>query len=95
MLSHFLGIADTNHTLKLAVFDSMFKVMGVVIFVLFTGMLVSFLQRKLKSKELAHAGDIETAQYLNDSALEFPYTAVIATDKVVKRLYPNTHGHLQ
>ena len=44
MISSYIGIANDNYTLKLAVFDTLFKVMGVVLFVPFMNKLVEFLQ---------------------------------------------------
>ncbi len=87
-ISHFLGIANDNYTLKLAVFDTLFKVMGVVVFTPFTSKLVKFLQTVLKSKKKAgKADEIEGVKYLNDSILELPETALIAITKEVKHLY--------
>ena len=78
-ISDALGIADTNHTLRLAVFDSLFKIMGVVLFIPFVDTLVRFLERILKKKAATPQGDILKAEHLNDSALEFPATALKAT----------------
>ena len=47
-ISSLLGIAADNHTLKLAVFDTLFKVMGVLIFIPFIDRLVNFLESTLK-----------------------------------------------
>jgi len=80
-----LGIAPDNHTLRLAVFDSMFKVMGVVLFIPFVPALVSFLKKTLKSSETPEE-EILTPKYLNDSALEFPATALKATLDESRRL---------
>jgi phosphate:Na+ symporter len=79
-----LGIAPDNHTLRLAVFDSTFKVMGVVLFIPFVSTLVSFLKKTLKSKETPE--EILHPKYLNDSALEFPVTAFKATLDESRRL---------
>ena len=78
-ISDSLGIAGTNHTLRLAVFDSLFKIMGVVLFIPFVNTLVRFLERVLKKREAAPQGAVLKAEYLNDSALEFPATALKAT----------------
>ena len=77
-ISDALGIAPDNHTLRLAVFDSMFKVMGVILFIPFVHPLVHFLERTLRSKEETPQS-ILTPKYLNDAALEFPVTAFKAT----------------
>ncbi len=88
-ISDFVGIAPDNHTLKLAVFDSLFKIMGVLMFVPFVDKLVSFLERSLKAKESSNEESFDTAQYLNKSVLEFPDTAMRAIVNETKHLYIN------
>ncbi|MCD6432600.1 MAG: Na/Pi cotransporter family protein, partial [Sulfurimonas sp.] len=89
-ISGFLGIASDNHTLKLAVFDTLFKVMGVIMFIPFVNKLVSFLETVLKSSDnKVEADDIDGARYLNDSALELPATAMASILRETKHLYDN------
>jgi len=96
-ISDFIGIAPDNHTLKLAVFDSLFKIMGVVIFIPFVDKLVNFLQIRLKPSIVSEAKSFDTVKYLNDSVLETSMTAMAAIKKETKHLYDNafeiiTHG---
>ena len=88
-ISDFIGIASDNYTLKLAVFDTLFKVMGVVMFIPFINKLVSLLEVIFKSKKSPSKLDdeIEGVKYLNDSVLELPETAIIAITKETKHLY--------
>ncbi len=88
-ISDFLGIAQDNHTLKLAVFDSLFKIMGVVIFIPFVGKLVSFLETTLKDHGDKTEKSFDSAKYLNDSVLELPATAMAAITRETKHLYDN------
>ncbi len=95
-ISDHLGIASDNHTLRLAVFDSLFKIMGVVVFIPFVDTLVSFLQKSIKpgKKEVE---EFEGVKYLNDSVLELPTTAMAAIIRETRHLYTNafeiiTHG---
>jgi len=88
-ISDFIGIANDNHTLKLAVFDSLFKVIGVVMFIPFIDKLVDFLQKRLKGKDEGEVESYESAQYLNDSVLELSGTAMAAIVREVKHLYIN------
>ncbi len=85
-----LGIAADNYTLRLAVFDSFFKVMGVVIMLPFTGKLVAFLQKVIKAP-IHHRTDVSIAKirHLNDSVLELPQTAMAALIQETKHLYDN------
>ena len=89
IIADYLGIAPDNHTLRLAVFDSLFKIMGVIIFIPFVDMLVRFLERTLKKKETTEVVLVDKAQFLNDSALEFPATTLKATLDESKRLLDN------
>ena len=96
-ISDFLGIANDNHTLKLAVFDSLFKIMGVLIFIPFVDKLVHFLQRTIKPGKKKDGEEFEGVKYLNDSVLELPTTAISALTNETKHLYENafeiiTHG---
>ncbi len=84
-ISDALGIAPDNHTLRLAVFDSMFKIMGVILFIPFVNLLVRFLESILRSKKETPQ-EILAPKYLNDAALEFPATAFKATLDESRRL---------
>ena len=89
VISDFIGIANDNHTLKLAVFDSLFKVMGVIMFIPFVDKLVKFLENRLKGKEDDEIESFEKAQYLNESVLELPSTAMASIVRETKHLYIN------
>jgi len=88
-ISDYIGIASDNYTLKLAVFDSLFKVMGVVMFIPLVGKLVTLLEKIFKSKKFPTKLDeeVEGVKYLNESVLELPETAIIAITKETKHLY--------
>jgi phosphate:Na+ symporter len=96
-ISNFIGIESDNYTLKLAVFDSLFKVMGVLMFIPFVDKLVKFLENVLKDKSKEDLTNFETTHYLNESVLELPETALAAIIRETKHLYTNafeiiTHG---
>ncbi len=86
-LSDLLGIAPDNHTLRLAVFDSLFKIMGVVLFIPFVDALVKLLNKIFKAKK---EEDVEKPVYLTESALEFPVTALKAALDESRRLLENS-----
>ena len=97
VISDYIGISSDNHTLRLAVFDSLFKVMGVLMFIPFVNTLVKFLEGALKGKDVQEVESYDTAQYLNESVLEIPATAIAAIERETKHLYINafeiiTHG---
>ncbi|MCW8822153.1 MAG: Na/Pi symporter, partial [Sulfurovum sp.] len=96
-ISGFIGIASDNHTLKLAVFDSLFKIMGVIIFIPFVNKLVNFLNRVFKTDSSKADAEYDSARYLNNSVLELPSTSMAAIIRETKHLYDNafeiiTHG---
>ena len=95
IISDFIGISNDNHTLKLAVFDTLFKVIGVVMFIPFVGKLVNFLESTLKfkkstSKESKTEIDTDNVKYLNESVLEIPATSMAAIVRETKHLYENS-----
>ncbi len=83
MVSSSIGIADDDHTLKLAVFHTIFNVTGVIIMVPFTGRLVSFLERLMPTQ----APQVEKARYLSSASAEVPAAAIEAVRKETVRLY--------
>ncbi len=87
--SAFVGIADDDYTMKLAVFNTIFKVLGVVIFLPFINQLITLLEKVFKSEKFSTKLDeeVEGVKYLNDSILELPETAIIAITKETKHLY--------
>ena len=93
VISDSIGIASDNHTLRLAVFDSFFKIMGVIMFIPFVDKLVSFLQKSIKSSEQesnqTSSKSSDNAKYLNDATLELPATAMAAITRETKHLYEN------
>ena len=88
-ISDLIGIAADNHTLKLAVFDSLFKIMGVVLFIPFVDKLVNFLQIRLKPSDTSESKSFDTVKYLNESVLGTSMTTMAAIRKETKHLYDN------
>ena len=96
-VSNIVGIPNDDYTLKLAVFHTIFNVIGVAVMVPFIGKLVVFLERTLKDKHPEETTSFDTAQYLNESVLELHATAMAAIVRETKHLYTNafeiiTHG---
>ncbi len=88
-VSHIVGIADDDYTLKLAVFHTIFNVIGVVVMVPFIGKLVVFLESTLKADSSKADIGVDSARYLNDSVLEIPSIAMAALVRETKHLYDN------
>lgn len=82
--SAYVGIANDNYTLKLAVFHTLFNVAGVLIMWPFINRLVIFLEKHLPSpKETS----LEGALYLNEASLDFPETALEAIRNETLHVY--------
>ncbi|MDF1553981.1 MAG: Na/Pi symporter [Deferrisomatales bacterium] len=83
-----LGIAADDYTLKLALFHTLFNLMGLVVMVPLTGRLVAWLERLIPRPVLLAA----QPRYLNAAAVDFPATAVEAVRNEVIHLYENALG---
>lgn len=85
VVSAWLGIAADDHTLKLAVFHSLFNGLGILLMLPFIKPMVRFLEKVLHPK-------IRTAaqpRFLHDSAIELPDTAIEAVRQETLHLYDN------
>ncbi|MCT4654332.1 MAG: Na/Pi symporter [Cohaesibacter sp.] len=80
-----VGIAETDYALKLAVFHTIFNVLGVVIMVPVLPRLIDFLERMI----LEPQQDISKPLYLNEMVDEFPATIELALRKEVMHLQDN------
>ena len=69
-----LNIAQDNYTLKLAIFHTIFNVIGVVAMVPFVNRMVKFLEKNIKDQK----PDVERPKYLSKTALEYQQTALSA-----------------
>ena len=82
-ISTTVGIAADNYTLKLAVFHTVFNVVGVVVMVPFIQKMADFLCRFFaEPKE-----DLAEPKYLSDAAIEFPDTVLESVRKEVWHLF--------
>ena len=84
-ISHWLGIAEDDYTLKLAVFHTVFNSLGVILMLPLITPLVNFLQTAISPK-------IRTAaqpRYLNVSTISLADTAIEAVRKETLHLYNN------
>jgi phosphate:Na+ symporter len=84
-ISAAVGIAADDYTLKLAVFHTIFNLLGVVLMIPFINYLVDFLNRIFVKEP------VDTVQplYLNDAVMEFPEAVFEAVRKETQHLYDN------
>ena len=87
IMSDTVGISPTDYTLKLALFHTIFNVIGVIIMIPFIKRLESFLLNTLKEK--VEEKDISEPKYLYESVLEFPGSTITALVKESKYLFKN------
>ncbi len=80
------GIAPTDYTLKLALFHTIFNILGVLIMIPFIHRLERVLLKYFKEKR---GKDISVPKFLNEAVLEFPGTAISSLIKESKYLYKN------
>lgn len=82
-ISDWIGIAADDYTLKLALFHTLFNLIGIAVMVPFTGRMVTMLERIIPEE----AGRFAQPKYLNESALEFADTAIEALRLETLRIY--------
>jgi phosphate:Na+ symporter len=87
-LSAWLGIADDDYTLKLAVFHTVFNVIGVAIMLPLISRLVTFLERVLPEKLVVDG--VEQPRFLVDSLVDYPDAALVALTRETQHLALNT-----
>ncbi len=86
LLTDSMGIAPDDFTLKLALFHTLFNVLGVLIMIPFIGRLEKFLVRFIREPRKK---DIDEPKFLNKAILEFPGTLVTALEKETRYLFEN------
>ncbi len=84
-VSEWVGIAADDYTLKLAVFHTLFNLLGIVAMLPFTKLLVANLERLIKGK----AKGVSEPLYLFKSATDFPDTAVEAVRQETLHVFDN------
>lgn len=92
-VSQIVGIGETDFALKLAVFHTIFNVLGVAMMLPLLHRLIGFIERFVREPVI----DLSLPKYLSQAVEEFPDTIETALQKEVKHLYENaveliTHG---
>ncbi len=85
-LSEIFGISATDFTLKLALFHTIFNILGVLIMIPFIKKLEKILLRFFKEKV---DKDIDEPKYLNEAVLEFPGSVISSLINESKYVYKN------
>ena len=82
-MSALIGIADGDYTLKLAVFHTLFNLLGIVVMLPLLNKLVVFLEKFIPEKK----PEVDQPKYLSESSAAFPGTAVEAVRLETLRVY--------
>jgi phosphate:Na+ symporter len=84
-ISGWVGIAADDHTLKLAVFHTLFNVIGVALMVPFIRTMVKWLEKHLTGEQVER----DMPRYLSDASLDIPDVANRAVLKETLHLFDN------
>jgi len=84
-LSMLVNIDAYNYTMKLALFHTIFNIVGVLLVAPFISYLVKFLNTLFVPKSVNKG----TSQYLDETSIVLPSTALLAILKETKHLYSN------
>jgi len=84
-IATYLGLAEDDYTLKLAIFHTIFNVSGVIIMVPMIKQLIKLVSTLVPERKIHTTEPI----FLNGSALELPDTAIEAVRKESVHLYDN------
>jgi len=85
-LSDIIGIAQDDYALKLALFHTIFNILGVLIMIPLIDKLETLLLRVVKDHRVK---DIDEPKFLNKSGLEFSQTAIESLENETKYLFEN------
>jgi phosphate:Na+ symporter len=86
VISSAMGIAENDFALKLAVFHSVFNVLGVGLMLPLMNRLIIMIERVIPEPET----DLSKPRYLSQAVDAFPATITSALQKEVKHLYDNS-----
>ena len=97
-IAAYADVAENNYTLKLAIFHTLFNILGITLLLPFLGLMVKRLQNLFGGQKselplnLAQNNLVEPekAVYLNPVTLSYPDTALRAMTKECAHLYRNT-----
>ena len=83
-LSATIGIGADDYAMQLALFHTIFNIIGILIVAPFTGRLVTFLESLFVAEE-----DVDKAKYLDHVVINVPEAAIEAITKEIEHLYDN------
>jgi phosphate:Na+ symporter len=85
IISEWWGITQSNFTFKLSLFHSIFNIIGVILMIPLTNPLIKILHRVFRSTDEEEI--IDQPQFLDETAMAFPQTALIALINETRRIF--------
>lgn len=85
LLAPYFGIDKTNYSMKLALFHTIFNLLGIVILFPFIGLIVTMSKRFITTK----VKKASKPKYLDKSNIKIPYNAMVSVQKELIHLYDN------
>jgi phosphate:Na+ symporter len=84
IISPFIGIADENYSMKLALFHTIFNLLGIVVLFPFIALIVKLSEKIINDDKMRKES---RPLYLDMANLKLPYNAMISIQKEVINLY--------
>ena len=85
LLSAFMGIGNDNYTLKLAVFHTLFNLLGIMLMLPMINRMVIWLESRLREDK----AERDAPRYLSEASLAIPEVALQAVTKETRHLFRN------
>ena len=86
LLAPYLAIDETNYSMKLALFHTLFNLLGIVSLFAFIGLIVKMSKRFISDEKYKKASK---PKYLSKENIKIPYNAMVSIQKEVIHLYSN------
>lgn len=85
ILAPFIGIGDDNYSMKLALFHTIFNLLGIAILYPFINIIVNLSKKVVSDKIKKYS----KPKYLENANIKIPYNAMVSIQKEVIHLYEN------
>lgn len=86
IIAPFLGIDENNYSMKLALFHTIFNILGIVLLFPFITKLVSFCENVISDDKYKKSSK---PKYLSKENMKIPYNAMVSIQKELINLYEN------
>ena len=84
-LAPYFGIAEENYSMKLALFHTIFNLLGIIVLFPFIAIIVKMSEKFINDK----IKKASKPKYLDDANMKIPYNAMVSVQKEIIHLYDN------